>query len=30
MTVDTQVFVQLLGELETYYKREFTPFVKRI
>ena len=30
MTVDTQVFVQLLGELETYYKREFTPFVKQI
>lgn len=30
MTVDTQVFVQLLSELETYYKREFTPFVKQI
>ena len=30
MTVDTQVFAQLLGELEAYYKREFTPFVKQI
>lgn len=30
MTVDTKVFVELLGELETYYKREFTPFVKQI
>ncbi len=30
MTVDTKVFVQLLSELEAYYKREFTPFVKQI
>ena len=30
MTVDAKVFVQLLSELEAYYKREFTPFVKQI
>lgn len=30
MTIDAQVFAQLLGELEAYYKREFTPLVKRI
>ena len=30
MSIDKQVFVDLVGELETYYKREFTPFVKRV
>ena len=30
MSIDKQVFVELVGELETYYKREFTPFVKRV
>ncbi len=30
MSIDKQVFVDLIGELETYYKREFTPFVKRV
>ncbi len=30
MSIDKQVFIDLVGELETYYKREFTPFVKRV
>ena len=30
MSIDKQVFVDLVGELEAYYKREFTPFVKRV
>ena len=30
MSIDKQVFIDLIGELETYYKREFTPFVKRV
>jgi len=30
MSIDKQVFVEMVGELETYYKREFTPFVKRV
>jgi len=30
MSIDKQVFVELVGELEMYYKREFTPFVKRV
>ena len=30
MSIDKQVFIELVGELETYYKREFTPFVKRV
>jgi len=29
MSIDKQVFVELVGELETYYKREFTPFVSQ-
>lgn len=29
MTIDKQVFIELIGELQTYYKREFTPFVQR-
>jgi len=30
MSIDKQVFIDLVGELETYYKREFTPFLKRV
>lgn len=30
MAIDKEIFVELLGELQTYYKREFTPFVQRI
>lgn len=30
MSVDAKVFVELMGELEAYYKRDLTPFVKRI
>lgn len=26
MTIDKTVFMNLMGELETYYKKEFTPF----
>lgn len=30
MSIDSNVFVELITELEAYYKREFTPFVKRV
>lgn len=30
MSIDAVVFAELLGELEAYYKRDFTPFVKRV
>lgn len=30
MSIDKQVFQELVGELENYYKREFTPFVQRV
>lgn len=29
MTIDKQVFSQMIGELQAYYKREFTPFAQR-
>ncbi len=30
MSIDATVFAELLGELEAYYKRDLTPFVKRV
>jgi hypothetical protein len=30
MSIDSRIFVELLGELEAYYKRELTPFAKRV
>ena len=30
MSIDKQIFIDLVSELETYYKREFTLFVKRV
>lgn len=30
MAIDPKVFSQLVDELQTYYKREFTPFVQRV
>lgn len=30
MTIDKTVFMELMGELETYYKKEFTPFALKV